>query len=89
MTWPTKEGVPTLPEGVADDSVAMETGTSGCSEDAMTVAPSSESLPNVLHVTLLKKPGYCEHIVSNQSELSCDQSFLVGNCSTGQWCFPI
>ena len=63
MAWPTK-GVRTLPEGVADDSVAMETGTGGCGEDAVTVVPSSESLPNVLHVTLLKKPGYCEHIVS-------------------------
>ena len=87
MAWPTKEGVPKLPEGVADDSVAMETGTSGCDDDATTLAPSSESLPNVLHVTLLKKPGYCEHIVSNQSELGGEQLFLVGNYSTGLWCF--
>ena len=69
---------------MADESAAMETGTSGCGEDAGTVASSSESLPNVLHVTLLKKPGYCERIVSNQSELSSDLSLLVGNYNTGQ-----
>lgn len=58
MALPTKDDLPTLQDEMTGDSFAMETEASSRSEDAVTVLTSSDSLPSVLHVTLLKEPGY-------------------------------
>ena len=58
MALPAKDNLPTLQDDMTGDSVAMETEASSRSEDAVTVLTSSDNLPSVLHVTLLKEPGY-------------------------------
>ncbi|KAI0213310.1 hypothetical protein LSAT2_001657 [Lamellibrachia satsuma] len=59
VALPTKDDLPTLQDEMTGDSFAMETEASSRSEDAVTVLTSSDSLPSVLHVTLLKEPENC------------------------------
>ena len=51
-----KHELPTLHDEMTRDYFAME--TNGSSQETM-VLPSGDTLPSVLHVTVLKEPGQC------------------------------